>query len=137
MKQADILIRNGRIIDPANGFDFTGSVAVSNGVIQAVGEHLNIQAVNKFDATDCLITPGLIDCHVHCYEHSTPLGVNPDETCLSRGVTTVVDAGSSGTCVYHFQIKLAHIRVRLEQTHIMDDKIEPKLITFEAYCHCS
>ncbi|XP_076087490.1 deacetylase Oant_2987-like [Mytilus galloprovincialis] len=115
MTQADILIRNGRIIDPANGFDFTGSVAVSNGVIKAVGENLNIQAVKEFDATDCLITPGLIDCHVHCYEHATPLGVNPDETCLSRGVTTVVDAGSSGESTFpglrKFIAEKSHTRV--------------------------
>lgn len=96
MAQTDLIIKNGRIIDPANNIDFTGSVAVSNGTIQAVGTDLNIQAARVFDATGCLITPGLIDCHVHCYEHATPLGINPDESCLSRGVTTVVDAGSSG-----------------------------------------
>ncbi|CAG2200221.1 unnamed protein product [Mytilus edulis] len=100
MAQTDLIIKNGRIIDPANNIDFTGSVAVSNGTIQAVGTDLNIQAARVFDATGCLITPGLIDCHVHCYEHATPLGINPDESCLSRGVTTVVDAGSSGESTF-------------------------------------
>ncbi|VDI82193.1 Hypothetical predicted protein [Mytilus galloprovincialis] len=115
MAQADLIINNGRIIDPANNIDFTGSVAVSNGTIQAVGTDLNIQAARVFDATGCLITPGLIDCHVHCYEHATPLGINPDESCLSRGVTTVVDAGSSGESTFpglkKFIAEKSHTRV--------------------------
>ena len=37
-----------------------------------------------------------MDIHCHLYEHATPLGVNPDITCLMRGVTTAVDAGSAG-----------------------------------------
>ena len=45
---------------------------------------------------NAFVTPGWIDSHVHCYEHSTPLGINVDKYCLARGVTTVVDAGSAG-----------------------------------------
>ena len=40
----------------------------------------------EIDATGCLIVPGLIDCHVHVYEHCTQLGVNPDDNCLARGL---------------------------------------------------
>ena len=96
MARIDLLIRNGRIIDPANNVDFIGDVVVNDGVIHKVGIDLRFNAITEFDATGCLVTPGLIDCHVHCYEHATPLGINPDERCLSRGVTTVVDAGSAG-----------------------------------------
>ena len=49
-----------------------------------------------FDATGLVVTPGLVDIHAHLYEHVTPLGVDPDATCLARGVTTAVDAGSAG-----------------------------------------
>lgn len=96
MTRADLVIRNGRIIDPANNLDFIGDIVVNNGIIRTVGIDLKVEAIKEFNATGCLVTPGLIDCHVHCYEYATPLGINPDERCLSRGVTTVVDAGSAG-----------------------------------------
>lgn len=93
-----ILIRNGRVLDPANGFDGIADVEIQNGKIVKVGKDLDIQLKQheEFDATGCLVTPGLIDIHAHVYQYATPLGVNPDETCLARGVTTVVDAGSAG-----------------------------------------
>lgn len=50
----------------------------------------------QFDAHGCYVTGGLIDCHVHAYQYATPLGIDVDELCLSRGVTSVVDAGSAG-----------------------------------------
>lgn len=49
-----------------------------------------------FDASGCYVVPGLIDCHVHAYQYVTPLGIDVDEFCLRRGVTTAVDAGSAG-----------------------------------------
>ena len=92
----DVLIKNGRVVDPGNGVDDFLDVALSGGKIVGVGKDLQVSTKETFDATGCLVTPGLIDAHVHCYEYATPLGANPDNTCLARGVTTVVDAGSSG-----------------------------------------
>ena len=43
-----------------------------------------------------IVTPGLIDVHVHIFEGVGPTGVNADQYCLGRGVTTAVDAGSAG-----------------------------------------
>ena len=96
MVRVDVLIKNGRVIDPDNGVDKVMDVALMDKRIFSTGEHLDFEASSIFDASGCIVTPGLIDAHVHCYEYATPLGVNPDATCLSRGVTTVVDAGSSG-----------------------------------------
>lgn len=96
MSQIDLLVKNGRIIDPANGVDTVADLAVNDGMIISIGNNIQLQAKETFDATGCLVTPGLIDCHVHCYQYSTPLGINPDEQCLSRGVTTIVDGGSAG-----------------------------------------
>ncbi len=56
--------------------------------------------MGQVDATGCIVCPGLIDLHTHVYEYATTLGVNPDRDCLSRGVTTVVDAGSSGAMTF-------------------------------------
>ena len=96
MVRVDVLIKNGRVIDPDNGVDKVMDVALKDKKIFSTGEHHDFEASSIFDASGCIVTPGLIDAHVHCYEYATPLGVNPDETCLSRGVTTIVDAGSSG-----------------------------------------
>eukprot|EP00106_Octopus_bimaculoides_P023174 XP_014790616.1 PREDICTED: deacetylase EF_0837-like [Octopus bimaculoides] len=53
-----------------------------------------------FDASGCYVVPGLIDCHVHAYQYATPLGIDVDEFCLRRGVTTAVDAGSAGAATF-------------------------------------
>ena len=54
------------------------------------------QAAEIFDATGLLVTPGLVDTHVHVYDSLVPLGIDADRHCLGRGSTTVVDAGSAG-----------------------------------------
>lgn len=100
MVVVDCVIRGGRIIDPKNGIDIIGDVAVHQDVIHSVGEGLQVTGKEEFNAEGCLVTPGLIDGHVHCYQYATPLGVNPDERCLSRGVTTIVDAGSAGSSTF-------------------------------------
>ncbi|EDO48889.1 predicted protein [Nematostella vectensis] len=99
---ADVVIKNGHVIDPANGIDGVTEVAMKDGKIMAVGDNLEFQhePLQVFDAKGCLVMPGLIDMHTHVYQYATPLGVNADETCLSRGVTTVVDAGSAGATTF-------------------------------------
>ena len=59
-----------------------------------------------FNAAGLLVTPGLIDIHVHGYTAATPLGVAVDDKCLARGVTTAVDAGSAGAATLHGLRKL-------------------------------
>ena len=92
----DLIIRNGRVIDPANDLNEIADVGVKDKKITSVAPHIEERGQKEFDASGCIVTPGLIDGHVHIYQHVTPLGVNVDETCLARGVTTVVDAGSAG-----------------------------------------
>ena len=93
------VITGGRIIDPSNGFDKVADLLIQNGQVADIGDRnqFRLEGNTKIiDANDCVVTPGLIDFHVHAYEHVTPLGINIDERCLSRGVTTAVDAGSAG-----------------------------------------
>ena len=92
----DLIIRNGRVIDPAYGMDKPADIGIKGGKISRVTSHLEGMGREEFDASGCIVMPGLIDSHVHVYQHATPLGVNVDETCLARGVTTVIDAGSAG-----------------------------------------
>ena len=49
------------------------------------------------EAKDLLVTPGLIDLHLHVFWGVTDVGIEADLACVHRGVTTAVDAGSSGS----------------------------------------
>lgn len=60
-----ILIKNGRVLDPANNRDEILDIYVEDGVIQSVGSNLSMPANEIIDATGLYVTPGLIDLHVH------------------------------------------------------------------------
>lgn len=99
----DLLIRNGHVIDPKNGIDAVRDVAVAAGRIAAVAEKIAPSAATRVvDATGLYVTPGLIDIHVHVFRRTNPPprstdeSVNPDAFSFRSGVTTMVDAGSSG-----------------------------------------
>jgi dihydroorotase len=95
----DVLIRSGRVIDPANSVDGIFDVALENGLIAAVAEPGSIaegDCAKVFDATGLLVMPGLVDAHAHGFKGIGFGQVDFDEQCLSRCTTTVVDAGSSG-----------------------------------------
>lgn len=62
------ILKNGRLIDPANAVDKILSVAVENGRIAAVGENLDESNAEIIDAENKIIAPGLIDMHVHLRE---------------------------------------------------------------------
>ncbi len=62
---SSILIKNGRIIDPANNIDATLDLLIEDGKIVKIGESLNVQAAEVIDASGLLVTPGLVDMHVH------------------------------------------------------------------------
>lgn len=63
-----IIIRNGRVIDPANGIDTTADVLVNDRIIAAVGGSLDGTGAEAFDATGMIVAPGFIDMHVHLRE---------------------------------------------------------------------
>jgi dihydroorotase len=100
----DLLLQGGHVVDAKNHIDGTRDVAIKDGKIAAVGEHLNPkEALKTIDVKGLWVTPGLIDIHVHAYagtgEKGSYAGDNsqyPDGFTLRNGVTTVVDAGSSG-----------------------------------------
>ena len=95
------LIRNGLVVDPANRLEKGPlDVLLDGDKIAAVGENLGSDLpkdeLGVFDASGCIVCPGLIDLHIHGFPDGSVLGVDPDQHCLKRGVTTVVDAGSAG-----------------------------------------
>ena len=103
-QQYDLLLDGGHVIDPGNGINKPMDVAVKDGKIAAVAETIPpAQAKKRVDAGGLYVTPGLVDLHVHIFagtgEKDSYAGDNsvyPDDHCIRSGVTTAVDAGSSG-----------------------------------------
>ena len=97
----DRVLTNCRVIDPANQIDGRCDVAIRNGVIAAVGPGLAHQPSREtLDLGGALVTPGLIDVHVHVYEWVTNFGVPADAAGVHSGVTTVIDQGSAGAWTF-------------------------------------
>lgn len=93
----ELIIKNGTVIDPAQGIHARKDVAFSNGRVSAISDDIpTSEAREVLDAEGCFVTPGLIDLHVHVFYGVSHFGIEPDPTCLARGATTVVDAGSAG-----------------------------------------
>ena len=93
----DLLLTGGTVIDPSVGINQKLDIGITADRIAAIRS--NIPAVNARKALNvegCIITPGLIDFHVHSYWGVNPYGFNADPICLASGVTTTMDAGSSG-----------------------------------------
>jgi dihydroorotase len=103
-QQYDMILQRGHIFDPKNHIDTVEDIAVKDGLIARVAPHIDSkEAVKTIDVKGFYVTPGLIDLHVHVYagtgERESYAGDNsvyPDGFTFRSGVTTVVDAGSSG-----------------------------------------
>jgi dihydroorotase len=96
----DLVIAGGRVFDAARGVDGVMDVAVRGDSIASVGPDLAAGAKRTFDARGAIVTPGLIDIHGHVYDDGIPTSIDPDLVGIPRGVTTIVDAGSSGAFTF-------------------------------------
>lgn len=94
----DLMIRGARVIDPSRSVDCDMDIVVRNGRIAGTGDFAEAEATTVIDAAGMIVSPGWIDLHVHVYDGAVMAGgVNADrEAGIGTGVTTVVDAGSSG-----------------------------------------
>ena len=91
----DLVLRGGRLIDPAQGLDGAYDVAIRRGKVAAVAPKLKVDAKTKvINLRGAIVTPGLIDTHAHVYKHVTgAFGLDADMVGIGSGVTTVVDQG--------------------------------------------
>ncbi len=100
----DLLLKGGYVIDSRNRISAVRDVAIASGKVAAVAANIApAEAFKVVDASGYIVTPGLVDIHVHVYagtgERRSYAGDNslyPDGFTLRSGVTTIVDAGSSG-----------------------------------------
>jgi dihydroorotase len=90
----ELLIKNGRVIDPANGIDEKCDVLIVNGLVSDIGK-IAERADTVIDATDKLVTPGLIDMHVHFREP----GDEEEETIASGSAAAVAGGFTSVVCM--------------------------------------
>lgn len=97
----DLLIAGGHVIDPAQKLSAAADVAIRGGTVAAVGPKLSGASTrDTLDARGLIVTPGLIDLHVHVYEGVAGVAMSADTGSLAHGVTTVVDAGSAGATTF-------------------------------------
>jgi dihydroorotase len=100
----DLLLQGGHVIDAKSKLDAVRDVAIQDGKIAAIATHIpSSEARKTIDVRGLYVTPGLVDIHVHVYAgtgmrdaYSGDHSVYPDGFAFRSGVTTVVDAGSSG-----------------------------------------
>lgn len=102
-QQFDLLITNGHVMDPKNQIDSKMDLAIAEGKIAKVAKTIPASQSKKVvDATGLLVVPGLIDIHTHVFVGSESgfangfSSLSPDNFTFRSGVTTVVDAGTSG-----------------------------------------
>lgn len=104
----DVVLQHGHLIDPTHKIDAHKDIAIQNGKIVDVRNHISGEGARVcFDLRECLITPGLIDAHTHCY-HSAGMAkawagdysLQPDYHSFRSGITTMIDTGSAGS--YNF-----------------------------------
>ena len=110
----------GRVFDPGSTLDSLATVSIDGGLLTGIREAADRQRASAcpeprgipegrppglaprrtVDVTGMLVTPGLVDLHTHLYPGVSHYGIEPDEHCLGRGVTTAIDAGSAGASTF-------------------------------------
>jgi dihydroorotase len=93
----DLLIKGGLVVDPAQGLHRVCDVAFAAGRVALVQDHISdSEATEVLEADGMVVTPGLIDLHVHAFWGASDWGIEPDPSNIAHGVTTALDAGSAG-----------------------------------------
>src|SRR3954453_9486608 len=101
-QEYDLVLKGGHVIDPKNKISARRDIAIKDGRIAAVAAEIPAtKAAKTVNVAGLYVMPGLVDLHVHVYAgtgtaYTGPSSVRPDDHSFRSGVTTMVDAGSSG-----------------------------------------
>lgn len=90
---AKLLIKNGRVIDPATGFDQVADLLIEDGLFSGIGRDLTVAGADLFDATGMIVAPGFLDIHVHLREP----GFEHAET-IESGARAAAAGGFTSVC---------------------------------------
>jgi dihydroorotase len=97
----DLIVSGGEVHDPGAGLGGMMDVAISGGKIAAVAPGLPDNAARRtISAKGRLVTPGLVDIHAHVFVNAHDMGGHTDHYCRQSGVTTLCDAGSTGSATF-------------------------------------
>ena len=116
-KPYDLLIKGGKVIDPSQGVEAELDVAIREGKVASVAPGIPEGRTREVIRADGkIVTPGLIDLHTHVFPYVGPYGIEPDPYFVNKGVTSVIDAGTSGAFTFpafrRFIIERAATRIR-------------------------
>jgi dihydroorotase len=112
----DLLVRGGRVIDPSQDLSADLDIAIQQGKVARIAPNIaESEARQVLHVRNMIVTPGLVDVHVHVYDGVAPLGIPADPNCIAKGATTVVDAGSAGA---HTFPGLREYVIRAVQTRV-------------------
>ena len=120
-----LLIRGGRVVDPANNFDDVADVLVVDGKIAAVKPDINFEAHYEYNAAGKLVTPGLIDMHVHLREPGQEAKedfLSGSKAAVAGGFTTVATMPNTSPTVDNAALVRAMVK-RAEEVGIVNIKI--------------
>ncbi|MGH9326175.1 MAG: amidohydrolase/deacetylase family metallohydrolase [Terriglobia bacterium] len=113
----DLLIKGGKVIDPSQRINAVMDVALVFGKVARLAPDISPNRARRvISAAGKIVVPGLIDIHCHVFPYVGPYGIQADPHCVHRGVTTVVDAGTSGYFTFpafrRYDIDTASTRIR-------------------------
>jgi dihydroorotase len=143
----DLVLKGGRVIDPATNTDRILDLAVSGGHITAMEPDIpGIKAKRVIDVSGKIVTAGLIDTHAHIFQHvAGPFGLNPDAVGVESGVATLIDQGGpscltiDGFRKYHVEGSKTRVRCFLSTYlvgglygHIFSELYGPEQINVDA-----
>ena len=124
-KFRSLVVRGGRVIDPANNFDGVADVLIVDGKIAAVEPEINFPAEKIFDATGKIVTPGLIDMHVHLREPGQEAKedfVSGSKAAAAGGYTTVATMPNTSPVVDNAALVRSMVK-RAEDVGLVNIKI--------------
>ena len=115
----DLLIQHGEVLDPGAGLKGNLDVGIAGGKIVEVAPSLpETDARRTISARGLYVTPGLIDIHAHVFVNAHDMGGHTDHYCRHSGVTTLCDAGSTGSATF------AGLR------HVLDTQVRTRVRAF-------
>jgi dihydroorotase len=113
----DLVLKGGEVIDPGWPMHQRADVAIAKGKIAAIApDILSTDAIRVIDVAGKIVCPGLIDIHAHTFINAHDMGPQTDQRCSASGVTTLIDAGSSGSATFpglrHYVAERSQVRLR-------------------------